>query len=40
MIKERGYIHIIVIFDTPVKYFITFVRIEIGIPFTYQAKKS
>lgn len=40
MIKESGYIHIIVIFDTPVKHFIAFSRIVIGMPFTYQVEKS
>jgi len=40
MIKESGYIHIIVIFDTPVKHFIAFSMIVIGMPFTYQVEKS
>ena len=40
MIKESGSIHIIVIFDTPVKHFIAFSRIVIGMPFTYQVEKS
>ena len=40
MIKESGYIHIIVIFDTPVKHCIAFSRIVIGMPFTYQVEKS
>lgn len=40
MIKESSYIHIIVIFDTPVKHFIAFSMIVIGMPFTYQVEKS